>query len=260
MASRTVQGIAAALGTVAILAGATAQASAAQTTTASEKWNDVAATPASYATYLRHSSEEGSADVLKGFQRLTPAQQSKFVGYLHDPALLTSFLDKTAGQGSERSAYIRNAASTTSLRDGDIVVAQERNVSRVATARPLPAGNHTVTYTTYVKYFGVKVIKMNLSVTFHSNGHDITKVTDAEPSLKNFSGAISISHAVPKKSLSNWGWCQRGHTCSRGHNADASVIWEGTVVYKGSTFQFDKKQWMRANVYGKLIDYYVHNV
>ncbi|MER7642984.1 hypothetical protein [Streptomyces sp. NPDC126522] len=260
MASHTIQGIAAALGTAAILAGTASQVSAAEGTYASNQQNDVAATPALYANYLRHSHEEGAADALKGFQRLTPAQQSKFVDYLHDPALVTSFLDKTASQESERAASVRNAASTTSLRNGDVVVGQERTVSGVAAAHPLPAGNHTVTYTTYIKYFGVKVIKLNLSVTFHSNGHDITKVTDAEASKKNLSGVISISHALPKKSLSEWRWCQRGHACSHGHNADASVIWEGTVAYKGSTFQVDKKQWMRADVYGKLTDYYLHNV
>lgn len=260
MANRTVQGIAAALGTVAILAGTASQVSAAEGTRTSDKQSDVAATPASYANYLRHSHEEGAADALKGFQHLTPAQQSKFVGYLHDPALLTSFLDKTAGQGSERSTYTRNASSATSLRNGDVIVGQERTVSGVAASRPLPAGNHTVTYTTYIKYFGVKVIKLNLSVDFHSNGRDITKVNDAEASKKNLSGVISISHAIPKKSLSDWRWCERGHACSHGHNADASVIWEGTVAFRGSTFQVDKKQWMRADVYGRLTDYYLHNV
>jgi hypothetical protein len=60
--------------------------------------------------------------------------------------------------------------------------------------------------------------------------------------------------------LSNWGWCPRGGHCSSGHNADASVVWEGSLLVQGTNFQFDKEQWMRANVYGKLINSSLRNV
>lgn len=259
--TRTTRGVAAALGAVTILVGAAAQVSAAEARQNVTAQADPAASPATYASFLRHSHEEGAADALNAFQHLTRAEQNKFIDYLHDPALLNAFLDKAAVHDERVSTHVRNVSSATALRNGDVTVEQKRVVSGLAAgARPLPKGNHTVTYTTYVKYFGVKVIKLNLSVDFHSNGHDITKVNDADASKKNLSGVINISHAIPKKSLSNWSWCPRGRHCSRGHHADASVIWEGSLVFRGSTFQVDKKQWMRANVYGKLDDYYLKNV
>jgi len=89
---------------------------------------------------------------------------------------------------------------------------------------------------------------------------DITKVNCADVGKTSLSGVINISKGTPKKVLSDWGWCQRGGQCSGGHHADASVTWEGSVLFRGSTFQVGKEQWMRANVYGKLIDYYLHNV
>jgi len=262
MKTRTSHGIAAALSTVAILAGTASQVSAAEAQQTVAKQTDPAATPAAYAKYLRHSHEEGAAEALKQFQHLTRAEQNKFIGYLHDPALLKSLFDKSADQGNGASAYARNTSSTTSLRNGDVIIGQERTVSGLSAAasRPLPKGNHTVTNTTYVKYFGVKVIKLSLWVNFHSNGRDITKANFADAGKKNLSGVINISKGTPKKTLSDWSWCPLHHPCTHGHNADASVIWEGGLVFRGSTFQFDKEQWMRANIYGEVTESYLHNV
>ncbi|MET7781701.1 hypothetical protein ABZU94_30310 [Streptomyces mirabilis] len=262
MQTRTARGIAATLSTAAILTATASQVSAAEATQTVAKQSDPAATPAAYANYLCHSHEDGAADALREFQHLTRAEQAKLIGYLHDPALLKSFLDKTADQGKGMSAYSRNTSSTTSLRNGDVTIGQESTVSglSVAAAHPLPKGNHTVTYTTYVKYFGIKVIKLSLWENFHSNGRDITKVNYADAGKKNLSGVINLSKGTPKKVLSEWRWCPRGGHCTSGHNADASVVWEGSVVFGGSVFQVDKEQWMRADVYGKLINYSLKNV
>jgi hypothetical protein len=262
MKTHTMRGIAAALGTVAILAGTASQVSAIEAKQTLAKQSDPAATPAAYVNYLRHSPVEGAAEALKGFQHLTGAEQRKFIGYLHDPALFKSFLAQTSDQGNGISVYSRNASSTTSLRNGDVTIGQERTVSGLSAARsrPLPEGNHTVTNTTYVKYFGVKVIKLSLWVNFHSNGRDITKANFADAGKKNLSGVINISKGTPKKSLSDWRWCPLHHPCTRGHNADASVIWEGSLVFRGSMLQVDKEQWMRADIYGEVTQSYLHNV
>lgn len=261
MKTRTTHAIAAVFSTAAILVSTASQASATDATQVKAELNDPAATPATYISYLRNSHEEGAAEALQGFQRLTSTEQQKFIDYLHDPEVLTSFLDKTKGQGSGISVYSRSASSTSSLHHGDVIIKQERTVSGISAAarKPLPRGNHEAKYTTHLKLLGVKVIKLSLWVNFHSNGKDITKANYADAGKKNLSGAISISKGTPKKSLSKWGWCQGGH-CSRGHNVDASVVWEGSIVYKGSTFQMDKKQWMRANVYGRVINYSLKNV
>ncbi|NEC87763.1 hypothetical protein [Streptomyces sp. SID12501] len=255
------RGTTAAFSAIAILAGTASQVFATDATTTIAERSDHSANPAAYANYLRHSPQEGAADALKKFQHLTQAEQNKFIGYLHDPALLKSLLDKTADQGSQLTASSRNASSTTSLRNGDVTIGKERTISGLSAAakKPLPSGNHTVKYNAYLKFFGITVIKLSLWVDFHSNGRDITKVNSANAGKKNLSGVINISKGVPQKSLSKWKWCKNGH-CTEGHNADASVIWEGTIVFKGSTFQIDKEQWMRANVYGSLINYSLKNV
>ncbi|MGV9885256.1 hypothetical protein [Streptomyces sp. NPDC003006] len=261
MKTRTTHAIATILSAAAILVSTAAQASATGATQAEAELNDPAATPASYISYLRHSHEEGAADALKGFQQLTPTEQQKFIGYLHDPAVLKSFLDKTTGQRNGVSAYSRSASSTSSLHNGDVTIKQERTISGISAAarKPLPRGNHEAKYTTHLKLLGVKVMKLSLWVNFHSNGRDITKANYADAGKRNLTGVISISKGTPKKSLSKWGWCQGGH-CSRGHNVDASVVWEGSIAFKGSNFQIDKKQWMRANVYGRVINHSLKNV
>ncbi|MGC0330843.1 hypothetical protein RKD23_003833 [Streptomyces sp. SAI-170] len=258
MKTRTSHGMAAALCAVAILAGTASQASATEA-----QQTDPAATPTAYANYLRHSHEEGATDALNQFQHLTRAEQNKFIDYLHDPALLKSLLDKSTEQGSGVSVYSRNSSSTTTLYNGDVTIGQERTVSGLSTraSRPLPRGNHTVKHSTYIKLFGIKIIKLNLAVNFHSNGRDITKANWADASKRNLSGGINISHGIPKKWLAEWGFCRLHPTrCYRGHNAAASVIWEGEVAYEGSVVQIDKKQYMLSNIYGRVIDYYLHNV
>ncbi|MFD5516821.1 hypothetical protein [Streptomyces sp. NPDC127066] len=262
MKTRIMHGTAAILSAVGLLAATASQVSAVEATHTVSKQSDPAATPATYANYLSHSREDGAADALAKFQHLTQPEQAKFIGYLHDPTLLKSFLDKAAEQGHGLSVHSRNTSSTTSLRNGSVIIGQESTISGIsaAAARPLPSGNHTVTYTTYVKYLGIKVMKLSLWENFHSNGRDITKVNFADAGKKNLTGVISISKGTPKKVLSNWGWCPRGGHCSSGHNADASVVWEGSLLVQGTNFQFDKEQWMRANVYGKLINYSLRNV
>ncbi|MFI9774333.1 hypothetical protein ACIHCV_06380 [Streptomyces sp. NPDC051956] len=254
--------MAAALGTLAILAGTAAQASASGPSQTEARQGDPAASPAAYANYLRQSHEEGATDTLTAFQHLTRSEQNKFVGYLHDPALLKTFLDRTTDQGSGISAYSRNSSDSTSLHNGDVTIGQQRSISGLSTtaSRPLPRGNHTVSYTTYMKIHGVKIIKLKLWVNFHSNGRDITKANYADAGKKNLSGVISISKGTPKKGLGQWGFCRRGHACTHGHNAVASVVWEGSVGYRGSVWQIDKKQSMTANIYGRLADYSLKNV
>ncbi|MET7982316.1 hypothetical protein [Streptomyces sp. NPDC005281] len=260
--TRTMHGMAAVLSAVGILTATASQVSAAEATQTSTKQIDPAATPAAYVNYLRHSHEDGAADALKKFRHLTRTEQAKFIGYLHDPALLKSFLNKAAEQGSGLSARSQNTSNTTSLRNGDVTIGQESTISGISTAaaRPLPSGNHTVTYTTYVKYLGIKVIKLSLWENFHSNGRDITKVNYADAAKRNITGVISISKGTPKKVLSNWRWCPRGGRCTSGHNADASVVWEGGVLIRGSNWQFDKEQWMRVNIYGELENCSLRNV
>ncbi|MEU7581768.1 hypothetical protein AB0B50_29690 [Streptomyces sp. NPDC041068] len=262
MKNRAKHGVAASFSAVALLAGTVTQASATEITQPTTMQGDLVATPAAYVDYLRHSGEEGAADALKKFQRLTKTQQNKFIDYLHDPALLKSLLEEAGNQGGGISVYSRSGKSTTSLHNGDVTIGQERTISgRSSTAKgALPKGNHEAKYTTYVKYFGIKVIKLSLWVNFHSNGRDITKANHADAGKTNLSGAISLSKGTPKKSLSKWTRCRTFDHCTSGHNVDASVVWEGNVLFKGSSFQIDKEQWMRAGVDGKLVSYYLHNV
>ena len=261
MNTRTKRGIAVSISAVALLAGTASQVSAAAAEQPAPKPSDPVATPAAYVDYLRQSHEEGAAAAAQQFQQLPKGDQEKFVGYLHDPSVLKSFLDEVEDQKTGVSALSRSSRKTASLRDGDITVGQERTVSGASArkSKPLGKGNHEVKYNTYMKMFGVKVIKLSLWVNFHSNGKDITKANYAEAGKKNLTGVMSISAGTPKKSLSKWGWCERGH-CTRGHNADASVVWEGSFAYKGSVVQIDKRQWMRANVHGSLINYSLKNI
>ncbi|MFF2651606.1 hypothetical protein [Streptomyces sp. NPDC058045] len=261
MRTRTARGALAAITAVTVLGGA-AQAQAAAPAGNNAGKSDPAATPAAYSNYLRHSDEPGADKALAQFKSLTSAQQTKFVGYLHDPEVLRSFIDVAAAQGSGLSTKALNTKSTTSLRNGDVTIGQESAVTGVAASakKKLGKGPHTVKYNAYVKYFGVKVIKMSLWVNFKSNGHDITKVTSAGAGKINLSGVISLSHTTPKKARTWWRWCPKGKPCSSGHFAEASVIWEGNIAFKGSMFQIDKKQWMQADIYGKVSNRSLTNV
>lgn len=252
MKSRTAQGMAAALATLAILAGTASQVSAAEAKQNLIEKSDPAAAPATYANYLRHSHEEGAADALKGFQQLTRVQQNKFVNYLHDPALFKGFLSQTEHQGGTITAFSGNTSRSTSLRQGDVTFESRRTISGAAASRPLPSGNHQAKYTKDLKILGVTVVHLSLWVNFHSNGHDITKANYADAAKTNVTGVVHLSKSTPKKALSDWSWCPIGGSCSHGHNASASVVWEGEIKYHGVGVQIDRVQSMTANIYGKV--------
>ncbi|MGW0135445.1 hypothetical protein [Streptomyces sp. NPDC003299] len=241
--------LAIAFGSVAVLAGSTTQALA---TTGAP--NDPASTPSSYVNYLRHSHEPGAAQTLVQFQALTPGQQQEFVGYLHDPKVLKSFMDQVAKPDGGLTANSQSENTTTSLKGGDVTFQAQRAVVGARASKPLPKGAHWASYTYTFRIHGIAVVAFKLAVNFHSNGKDIDKVNYAEATKKNFTGVINVSHDRPKTWLGTFGFCTPGHPCSRGHLAGASVIWEGTIASYPFTMQIDKKQYMTANVYGTVTD------
>ncbi|MFE6620593.1 hypothetical protein [Streptomyces sp. NPDC057740] len=243
----TARAFVAAVGTVAVLAGSSTQVSAAEPISA-----NALSSPTTYAHYLKHSDKEGALDTLKGFQSLTPNEQSRFLDYLKDPSLFKDFLASSPKDQNSITGLSESRNQSVSLRHGDVTYESESAVSGLkAAARGLLAkGNHTVKRSNKIKVLGVTVIELKIWVSFHSNGHDITKVNDADGGQKNFSVAASFSKEKVKKSLGSEQFCERGGSCVGGHIAVASIIWNGSATVSGGAIQFDKKQTLTANAYG----------
>ncbi|MFF9122489.1 hypothetical protein ACF09J_04160 [Streptomyces sp. NPDC014889] len=248
MNRRSIRRLAVGFGTFTLLAGSTTQALATDLVK-----TDTTSTPAAYADYLRHSNEDGAAQASKAFDALSPNEQKQFVTHLHDPALFASFLNQPVKQEEGITASTYNSSHTTTVKGGDVTFVSRRDITAAtSTAKPLPKGNHWASYTQDLKIKGITVLKLKLSVNFHSNGKDVTKVNYAEASKKNLSGLIKVAHDSPKTWLGQWKLCKKGKPCSHGHLAGASVVWEGTVSGPSYEFQVDKKQTMEANVYGSV--------
>ena len=150
MNRRITQKLAVGFGAIAVLAGSTTHAMAAEHTQ-----KDAAKDPAAYVEYLRHSHEAGAASTLKAFESLAPSEQNKFIGYLHDTTLFKSFMDRTAKQPSGLTAFSRNTQSSVSLKNGDVTFVSQRTISGVAAAKPLGRGNHAVAYNVKLKIHGI---------------------------------------------------------------------------------------------------------
>ncbi|ALV34690.1 hypothetical protein [Streptomyces sp. CdTB01] len=241
MKMHSVKALAAAVGTVAVLAGSVTQASAAEPVSGNPTAN-----PTQYADYLEHSSEEGASTALEKFRGLTPTEQNRFLSYVQDPSLYKDFLASAPEQDDDNLSV--NTDRSVSLRNGDVTYESEGAVSGVRSAADgvLPSGDFTVKRSNKIKVLGITLVELKIWVKFHSNGHDITKVLDADGGQRNLSGSVNFSKERAKKSLGYQQFCRRGGSCVAGHTAIASIIWNGSAVIEDSSFQFDKKQTLTA--------------
>ncbi|MFI9202331.1 hypothetical protein [Streptomyces sp. NPDC053048] len=237
MNRRTAARTIAALGTAAILAGGTmGTATAADTAGTGTTRNAQTATPAAYITYLSASREEGAAQTLKEFKALPVAKQNKYLDYLNDPKVLKALM--------EDAPRADRAESRTSMFDGDVVV-ESRQQATFAPDAPagsaalgkLSRGTWESWYQASQKILGVTVTKLKVWVNYYTDGNKITRVNFADGAKRNFNAAVSISMGVPKA------W-------KDGSYANGSVVWEGSIIYKGFGIQIDKRQKVWANEYG----------
>lgn len=248
MNRHTVTRAIAALGTAAILAGTAQTAANADTGTSRSAET---ATPAAYINYLTASKDAGAAQTLSDFKGLSAPDQEKYLDYLNDPKVLEAFLQEAAESepGAEpktaTAARTMAAEDSTSLFDGDVVVeaAQESTFTPDTTAGVqaargnLPKGTWESKYTHSQKILGVTVTKLSVWVNYYTNGSRITKVNFADGGKRNFNAAVAISMGVPKA------W-------KDGSYANGSVVWEGSIVYKGFGVSIDKRQKVWANQTG----------
>ncbi|MCW8382014.1 hypothetical protein [Streptomyces justiciae] len=247
MKTHASRAFAATIGAAAVLAGSATVASAAEPVT-----TNALASPAAYTNYLQQSGEEGALDTLKQFQALAPTEQSRFLGYLKDPSLYKEFLASAPVEQNGLAALTEDTSLSASLHNGDVTYESDSTVSGLTAAAsgPLPKGDHTVKRSNKIKVFGVTVVELKIWETFHSNGHDVTKVVDGDGGKKNFSVVASVTKERPKRSLGTQQFCERGGSCVGGHLAIQSIIWNVKATVSGGAVEYDKKQTLSANVYG----------
>jgi hypothetical protein len=109
--------------------------------------------------------------------------------------------------------------------------------SAEATRGKLSRGTWESKYTFNQKILGVTVTRLSVWVNYYTNGSKITKVNFADGGKRNFNAAVSISKSTPK----HW---------KDGSYANGSVVWEGSIIYKGFGVNIDKRQKVWANEYG----------
>ena len=243
---RAVAKAVAVLGTAAIVAGTVGTASA----NADVARSSQTATPAAYISYLASSNEAGSAQTLRDFKALSSSEQEKYLDYLNNPEVFKALMEDASEPATDTVASAKSVATndTTSLFGGDVVVESEHestftpdstsdSTAGVQAKRKLSRGTHESTYTHTQKILGVTVTKLSVWVNYYTNGSKITKVNFADGGKRNYNAAVSISMGVPKA------W-------KDGSYANGSVVWEGSIIYKGFGVSIDKRQKVWANEYG----------
>ncbi|MFJ6719665.1 MULTISPECIES: hypothetical protein [unclassified Streptomyces] len=197
---------------------------------------------AAYQNSLKSSTEEGAADALRDFDALGHDKQVKFLNYAEDPENLKALLEEVADVPTDGTP----SHSLVNLKNGDVQIAGDSeatftpdagDLSGVSAAGKLHAGWWDTTYTVRQKIFGITITKLSVWVNYHTNGSKIDKVDHADCGKRNFNGAVSIGHGVPKAQLADG-------------NAIGQVVWEGSIIYKGFGVEIDKRQQVVANAYG----------
>jgi hypothetical protein len=241
----------AALGTATILT-CTAGAATATADTGIERSGQTT-TPAVYIRYLsspKFANDESAARTLSEFKGLSAAGKEKYLDYLNEREVLEAFLLATseAEPGSDPAAAPTARTTTveksTSSFNGDVVVVaeQEATFTPDATAGAqargkLSRGTWETKYSHSQKILGVTVTRLSVWVNYYTNGSKITRVNFAECGKRNFNAAVAISNSVPR----HW---------KDGSYANGSVVWEGSIIYKGFGVSIDKRQKVWANEYG----------
>ncbi|MFJ1705925.1 hypothetical protein [Kitasatospora sp. NPDC088346] len=199
---------------------------------------------AAYQDGLRNSAEPGAADTLREFDALSHDKQVRFLDYAEDPENLKALLQEAA-EAPEPGTTVHQLVN---LKGGEVQI--EADSAAVFTADPdagdadgvaargkLSKGWWETTYTVKQKILGITITKLSVWVDYYTNGSKITKVDHADCGKRNFNGAVSISHSVPKASL-------------YGGEANGEVIWEGSIIYRGFGVEIDKRHHVTANAYG----------
>ncbi|GHB43306.1 hypothetical protein GCM10010347_10640 [Streptomyces cirratus] len=199
---------------------------------------------AAYQNSLKSSTEEGAADALRDFDALTHDKQVKFLNYAEDPENLKALLEEVADV--PETANPAPVHQLVNLKGGDVQIASDSeaaftadagDASGISAAGKLHAGWWDTTYTVRQKIFGITITKLSVWVNYHTNGSKIDRVDHADCGKRNFNGAVSIGHGVPKAQLASG-------------NAIGQVVWEGSIIYKGFGVEIDKRQQVVANAYG----------
>ncbi|MBW8738086.1 MAG: hypothetical protein JF621_13495 [Streptomyces turgidiscabies] len=241
----------AALGTATILTW-TAGAATAIAETGIERSGQTT-TPAVYIRYLsspKFANDEAAARTLSEFKGLSAAGKEKYLDYLNDPKVLEALILATseAEPGSDPAAAPTARATaveeSTSSFNGDVVVVAEQEATFTPDAAAgaqargkLSRGTWETKYSHSQKILGVTVTRLSVWVNYYTNGSKITRVNFAECGKRNFNAAVAISSSVPKHWLD-------------GSYANGSVVWEGSIIYKGFGVSIDKRQQVWANESG----------
>ncbi|MGW6099795.1 hypothetical protein ACWFRK_36905 [Streptomyces sp. NPDC055157] len=174
------------------------------------------------------------------FQRLSDANQQKFLNYLVDDEVLTALADAVTADDTTGAL-----AASVEVADGDVVIetdegtaAEGASPSGVSTLSSASAGEWSCWYNVKQSILGVTVTKLNFKEWYHSTTTKVDKVYNAAASHTNYNIGVSISHEPEEQWISGAG------------NALAYVTWHGSVIYKGFGINMDKRHHLRCDQTG----------
>jgi hypothetical protein len=191
------------------LLGGSAQAFAADAAPAAPSQLTVGA----YKTWLKKSPGAEAKDTLRAFNRLTPAQQRKFVGYLQDPKVLKAFVVAHSGKIPSLSY------ATTVKYKNDITF-----TTRTSAGAPGEKDQRTITLTTrsVERIFNIPVTEFASVLTYETKAD---KITGKGWKTKSFGSNQNAAFAFkPSKS----------RAVLKGNSLSGVTNWTATPQYKSA--------------------------
>ncbi|MFC7307390.1 hypothetical protein ACFQVC_24580 [Streptomyces monticola] len=138
-----------------------------------------------YVGYLEAKGTPAAKATLRSFRKLSPAQQTKFVGYLQSREVYSAFLG--ALKGSTSTPHLRKPVAYNS----DVRFVRDARITKKSSSSRT---NTRITYTMTEQIYGIAVTSEQLWVSYQTKSGKVTKVLGAGASVSNVNAALAIRH------------------------------------------------------------------
>ncbi|WP_086805240.1 hypothetical protein [Streptomyces caniscabiei] len=197
------------------LLGGTGQAFADSRTAAESAKPTVPAklTVDAYKKWLKKAPGEEAKDTLHGFNKLSAAQQKKFVGYLQDPKVLKAFA-------------VAHDGRIPSLAYGKTVTYKKDVTFTIRTSAGAPSVNdrRTITLNTWSeqRIFNVSVTRMRTVLTYETKGN---RINGEGRKIKNYGTNFNAAFALKSS---------KSRTALKANALDGVTNWTATPKYRSA--------------------------
>jgi hypothetical protein len=161
-----------------------------------------------YKTYLKKNWANGGRETAAAFNKLTPAQQKKFLRHLENRKIHAALQDTVKGNFGRRlhitDAYNKDVKFVTDV------------TSRIGKDK---FGTATLSFSVSERIFNIPVTTETVTVTFETRGHAKNKNAHAKATLQNVNAAVAVKASHVK-------------AVSKGVVTNGTAVWTATPQVK----------------------------